>query len=194
MEPIMNNDTIELEVMGITRNAYASNAYALLLKEKNGNRIIPVVVGMAEAQSIAMHLEHVMPPRPVTHDLFSSVMHAFRIMPEQVEIYHFEKGIFYSRIYLSNGTESTALDCRTSDAVAIALRTGMRIYAQREIVDKTAYVATESGKPKRESEQTPLEEMSVERLQERLQHYVETEEYERAAEIQKIIATKMANQ
>lgn len=190
----MKNETIELEVMGITRNAYASNAYALLLKEKAGERIIPVVVGTAEAQSIAMRLESVIPPRPITHDLFASVLHAFRIMPERIEIYHFENGVFYSRLYLSTETETTSLDCRTSDAVAIALRTGMPIYAQRSIVERTAYVATEGGEPIRETEDMPLESLSLERLRERLQHYVECEEYERAAEIQKLIASKMANQ
>ena len=190
----MENELIEPEVMGITRNAYASNAYALLLKEKDGDHIIPVVVGMAEAQSIAMHLEQVMPPRPVTHDLFVSVMHRFMIMPERVEIYRFEKGIFFSRMYLSSDRGEASLECRTSDAVAVALRSGMPIYAQRVIVDRAGYVAGEGGEPIRETENNPLEDMSVERLRERLQHCVDTEQYEQAAEIQKIIAAKMANQ
>ncbi len=190
----MDADVIELEVLGITRNAYSHNAYALLLKEKTGERIIPLVVGATEAQSIAMRLEGIIPPRPVTHDLFRSVLQAFRIMPEWIEIYKFDNGIFYSRLHLSSEAVTTEIDCRTSDAVAIALRTGAPIFAHRDIVATTGYVAGDNGEPIRDATVQPLEAMSVERLQERLQHCVDAEEYEQAAEIQKIIASKMAKQ
>ena len=190
----MMKESVEVEVMGITRNAYASNAFALLLKEKDGERIIPIVVGTTEAQAIAMRLEGVIPPRPITHDLFRSVLQAFRIMPERIEIYHFENGIFYSRMHLSDEQASTSIDCRTSDAVAIALRTGMPIFVDKDILNKTGYVASESGEPIRDDDAMPLEKQSLDRLQERLQYYVDHEEYERAAEIQKIIASKMAKQ
>ena len=78
----MDAKMIQLEVLGITRNAYSHNAYALLLKEKDGERIIPLVVGTTEAQAIAMRLEGIIPPRPITHDLFRSLLQAFRIMPD----------------------------------------------------------------------------------------------------------------
>ncbi|MBO7609718.1 MAG: bifunctional nuclease family protein [Muribaculaceae bacterium] len=187
-----NTDLVELEVLGITRNAYSHNAYALLLKEKNGERIVPLVVGTTEAQAIAMRLEGVIPPRPITHDLFRSVLQAFRIMPERVEIYKFDNGVFFSRLHLSSEAVSTELDCRTSDAVAIALRTGAPIFAHEQIVEKAGYVAGDDGEPIRTADSHNDEELSIERLQERLQHYVDSEEYERAAEIQKIIASKMA--
>ena len=190
----MDANIVELKVLGITRNAYAHNAYALLLKEKYGERIIPLVVGTAEAQSIAMLLEGIIPPRPITHDLVRSILQAFQIMPTAVEIYNFDSGVFYSRLHLSSDGVSTELDCRTSDAVAIALRTGAPIYVNEEIIAKTGYVAGDDGEPIRTSDTQPLEDLSIERLQERLQHYVDCEEYERAAEIQKIIASKMAKQ
>lgn len=190
----MDTKMIELEVLGITRNAYSHNAYALLLKEKDGERIIPLVVGTTEAQAIAMRLEGIIPPRPITHDLFRSLLQAFRIMPDSVEIYKFDNGVFYSWLNLSSDTGSTSLDCRTSDAVAIALRTGARIYAKAEIVEAAGYVAGDNGEPVRDVVSQPIDEQPIERLQERMQHYVDNEEYERAAEIQKIIASKMAKQ
>ena len=190
----MNVDMIELEVLGITRNAYSHNAYALLLKEKGGDRIVPLVVGMAEAQSIAMRLEGIIPPRPLTHDLLRSVFQAFRIMPEYIEIYDFNNGVFYSRLHLSSDSMSTAIECRTSDAVAIALRTGSPIFAAAQIVSTTGYVANDDGEPIREEQPQPLYSLSVERLREQLERCIDTEDYERAAEIQKIIASKMAKQ
>ena len=190
----MNEEYIELEVLGITRNAYSHNAYAMLLKEKDGERIIPLVVGTAEAQSIAMRLEGIIPPRPVTHDIIRSMLQAFRIMPDRVEIYNFENGVFYSRLYLSSETSSTSIDCRTSDAVAIAVRTGTPIFTTAHILSTTGYIAGDNGEPIREADSQSDDEQPVERLQERLQYYVDNEEYERAAEIQKIIASKMKKQ
>ena len=185
-------DKVELEVMGVTRRAYEANAYALLLKEKNGQRVLPLVVGVSEAQAIAVRLEGVMLPRPITHDLMVSVFHAFGIMPAYVEIYDFENGVFYAHLHLMNSETEMDLESRPSDAVAVALRTGTPIFTTRRLLDKGGYVPDEDGVPQRENADTPIEELSTARLQQLLNQAVENEEYERAAEIQKIIASKMA--
>ena len=184
-------DMVELVVTGITRNPIQSGAYALVLEEVEGPYRIPIVVGMPEAQSIAMRLENVLPPRPHTHDLFTSIFHAFGIMPAYVFINDFHEGVFSSRIHLALGDEETDIDARTSDAVAIALRTGMRIYTTRQIVELTGYVPDADGEPIRQTADTPLDELTIDRLKARLQLYVESEQYEKAAEVQKIIASKM---
>lgn len=184
------NDKVELKVLGITYNPVQSGAYALLLREVDGPCRIPVVVGIAEAQSIAMRLENVIPPRPMSHDLMVSMLHAFGISLEEVFIYKFSEGVFMSELQLNDGTQQLSLDSRTSDAIALALRTGAPIYTTRAIVEKTGIVMEmkdAEGNRVEGSAMPPLSKMPLDMLKKRLQESVESEEYERAAEIQAII-------
>lgn len=179
----MNDDTdkdmVELTVLGITRSQVQSGAYALLLAVDGGPYRIPVVVGVAEAQSIAFWLEHVQSPRPLTHDLMVSMMHAFQIDITRVEVYRFAEGVFYSHVCMAaaDGTE-VQLDSRTSDAIALALRTGAPIYATREVVELTSF--------KSDSTQSPAH-MRIAALKKRLSRAVADERYEDAAAIQRQI-------
>ncbi len=87
---------IKLRVQGLTNSQIQSGAYALILAEENGARRVPIIVGTSEAQSIAIALEHITPPRPLTHDLFMTFAQAFGIQLREVFIYKFEDGVFYS--------------------------------------------------------------------------------------------------
>lgn len=184
---------IEMKVLGITRSEVQPGAYALLLENADSTadeaRRIPIVVGAAEAQSIAVHLEQVMPSRPLTHDLFVSMFHAFGIELRRVIIYSFKDGVFAAMLQVSNGTVEVDIDSRTSDAIAIALRTGTPIFTTAEVMSHTSYEWRRDGdyKPQRPLK---LEDLPVEKLERRLQQYVDKEEYEKAARIQKIIAQK----
>ena len=124
----MTENKIEMDVLGITYSQIQQGAYALLLKQRDGDMRVPIVVGVSEAQSIAMRLEHVIPPRPMSHDLMVSMFHAFGISLDEVVIYKFSEGVFMSRLKLSNNEHNLELDSRTSDAVALALRTNAPIY------------------------------------------------------------------
>ena len=184
---------IELKVLGITRSEVQPGAYALLLENAdstpNEARRIPIVVGAAEAQSIAVRLEQVVPSRPMTHDLFVSMFHVYGIQLEGVTIYSFKDGVFASFLHLNNGTMSVDIDSRTSDAIAIALRTGAPVYTTPEVMKLTSYEWRRDGNYK--SQRTVrLEDLPVEKLEQRMQHYVDKEEYEKAARVQKIIAQK----
>ena len=187
------NNLIELKVLGITRSEVQAGAYALLLENADrtpeASRRIPVVVGTAEAQSIAMRLENVVSSRPLTHDLFVSMFHVYGIELEGVTIYSFKDGVFASMLHLTDGKMAVDIDARTSDAIAIALRTGAPIYTTPEVMSLTSYEWRRDGDYK---SQRPvrLEDLPVEKLEQRLQHYVAKEQYERAAKIQKIIARK----
>lgn len=184
-------DKVELKVMGITYNPVQSGAYALLLREVNGLHRIPIVVGVAEAQSIAMRLENVIPPRPMSHDLMVSMMHAFGISLEEVYIYKFSEGIFMSELKMNDGSREISLDSRTSDAIALALRTGSPIFTTPEIVEKTGiFMEEETDSPIVHKKHKRLEDLSIEDLEQRMRRCVEQEEYEHAAEIQKIIKKK----
>lgn len=184
-------DLVELKVVGVTRSQIQMGAYALLLEEMNGTRRIPIVVGTTEAQAIAVRLENIIPPRPLTHDLMTSVFHAFSIELSHVVITHFENGVFSSVMHLSGTGVDTELDSRTSDAISMALRTGARIFTTPDILERTSFDPQEQ-QDKATGEGQRLEDMSIERLKAHLQHHVDCEEYEEAARIKKIIETREA--
>lgn len=181
---------IELKVLGVTRSQLQAGAYALLLEEKDGTRRVPIVVGIAEAQSIAVRLEGVIPPRPLTHDLMTSVFHAYGITLESVTIVGFEKGVFTSVLKLKGDSGEVELDSRTSDAIALALRTGANIFVTPEVMEHASYDPA-GEKKNSDSGAVRLEDMSEERLKARMQHHVECEEYEQAAQIQKILESRV---
>lgn len=115
-------DRVELKVLGISYSQIQSGAYALILAEANGPMRLPVVVGGMEAQSIAIKLEGIIPPRPMTHDLFASLMHAYGLQLLEVYIYNFEDGIFSSELtFIDREGNEVKLDARTSDAIAISM-------------------------------------------------------------------------
>ena len=135
-----DNKRIRLRVLGLSYSQIQSGAYALILAQVGGPYRIPVVIGAAEAQSIALRMENVTPPRPMTHDLFVSFAHAFGVKLVEVFIYRFEDGIFSSELTFTDGERSVSIDSRTSDAIAIAMRTGAPIFTTPEIIEETGFV------------------------------------------------------
>lgn len=191
----MIENKIEMDVMGITYSQIQSGAYALLLKQRDGDLRVPIVVGVPEAQSIAMRLEHVIPPRPLSHDLMVSMFHAFGISLDEVLIYRFSEGVFMSKLKLSTNDQNLELESRTSDAIALALRTNAPIYTTQEVLDKTGFLIKdgEQGKVAVKPKRT-LSDMTVDELQKKLNRAVALEKYELAASIQKAINEKLGNE
>ena len=186
---------IKIKVSGITYSQVKQGAYALVLEQENGPYRIPVVVGVAEAQAIAVKIEDIIPPRPMTHDVMASIAHGFGISLDEVFIYKFDEGIFLSELHLSNDERQIVVDSRTSDAIALALRTGAPIYTTREVVEQTGFIIPESAEKKRESasdepRELRLSKLAIEELEKMLGECVEREEYERAAEIKAVIDEK----
>ncbi|MBN1463331.1 MAG: bifunctional nuclease family protein [Paludibacteraceae bacterium] len=130
---------VKLNVIGLTYSQTQSAAYALVLGEENGTRRIPIVIGSTEAQSIAMHLQGLTPTRPLTHDLFVSLLHAYTISLLRVVIFKMEKEVFYSELVFKDidGLE-VKIDSRTSDAVALAVRCQSPIFTTEEIMSATS--------------------------------------------------------
>ena len=139
---------IKLRVQGLTNSQIQSGAYALILAEEDGVRRIPIIVGTSEAQSIAIALERITPPRPLTHDLFATFAQAFGVRLCEVFIYKFEDGVFYSELLFEDGIKQIRLDSRTSDAIAIALRVKCYIYTTPEIVRECGVVLENSAEEK----------------------------------------------
>ncbi len=206
----MNKDRIRLKVLGISYSQIQSGAYALILAQIGGPYRIPVVIGAAEAQSIALRMESITPPRPMTHDLFVSFAHAFGIKLREVFIYRFEDGIFSSELTFSDDERTIVIDSRTSDAIAIAMRTGAPIFTTPEILEETGFLLEESSQED-EDEAAPadapvfveeeddiadgepapkIENYTVEELQKLLARLIEQENYEEAARVNEIIKRK----
>ena len=186
------DERVKLNVLGITYSQVHSGAYALLLAEEGGYYRIPVVVGSAEAKAIAICLENIVPPRPLAHDLMANINKAFGITLDEVFIYKFHEGVFLSEMLMTCDGRQVTLDSRTSDAVAMALRTHAPIYTTREILTTAGFKSKEKGAVADDEPQpeVSLERYAVEELQRMLKKCVDREEYERAAEIQKVIQTK----
>ena len=204
------NDRIKLRIMGISYSQLQSGAYALLLSEENGPHKIPIVIGSAEAQSIAIKMEGIIPPRPLTHDLFVSFAHAFGVKLTEVFIYKFEDGIFYSELTFSDGERNVQHDARTSDAIAIAMRTHTPIYTTPEVVTETGFIidekeldddadaARQDGGEDDEIEmrgadyfaEPKLENYAIEELERTLRQLIDDENYEEAARVNEILQRK----
>lgn len=201
-----NDDRVRLKVMGLSYSQIQAGAYALILAQVGDPYRIPVVIGAAEAQSIALKMESITPPRPMTHDIFVSFAHAFGVKLEEVFIYKFEDGIFSSEMTFSDGERTVTIDSRTSDAIAIAMRTGAPIFTTPEILDETGFemeIKEEGdGDHEPDSEEDSmtanreprLENYAIEELEKTLQKLIEREEYEEAARVADIIKRKRGEQ
>ena len=181
---VMSDEIIAMRVSGISQ--LTEGVYVLLLAEADGLRRVPVVVGLAEAQSIAVSLEGKTPKRPLTHDLLVKVCGVLGGVLQEVYIHHFENGTFYSQLTLCRGEERLVLDSRTSDAVAIALRANVPVYMSREVLRITGIDIADSSR----QENYRYEAMSNDALQARIDEAVAAENYEEAALIQQILAKR----
>lgn len=190
-------DKVKLKIVGISYSQIRTGAYALILAEEDGQYHIPIVIGATEAQSIALKMEQINMPRPLTHDLIVSISKAFGIKLIEVFIYKFEDGVFYSELTFDDGNRQIIIDSRTSDSIAIAIRTKTPIYTTRKIIDEAGFImeATGDNSYSLEKDNTPkkeikLENLAVEELEKMLNKHIDLEEYEKAAEINKIIKQK----
>ena len=129
-------DKVKLSILGISYNQTRSGAYALILSEEGGKRRVPIIIGGAEAQAIAIHLEGLKPPRPLTHDLFLSFAEAYSISLEEIFIYKMKDGVFFSEVLFDDGKNRVRIDSRTSDAVALAIRFDAPVYIDRKVIDE----------------------------------------------------------
>ncbi len=170
---------IEVKINGLFLTQ--SQASGVILKELHGDRTLPIIIGEYEAQSIALGLENIKPPRPITHDLTLSILETLGARIERVVVTELKNNTYYANIYLRRDEETYKVDSRPSDAIALAVRQNIPIYVEEEVMEKGAYTPDEMQEM--EENQGSFQEDRLEKLRRELQEAVEKEEYEKAARI-----------
>ena len=192
-------DKISLEILGLSSSQSQSGSFALVLGEVEGSRRLPIIIGMFEAQAIAIEIEKIIPNRPMTHDLFKSFAHDFHYVIKEIVISDLKEGVFFARIVCESDNGPVEIDARPSDAIAIGLRFDAPIFTYEKILDEAGIVLTEEEEEIKEfksSEKTgkepekvarkpekSIKDLSVDKLRKLLEKALSAEDYEKAAEI-----------
>lgn len=196
-----------MDILGLSTSPSSGGAYALILNEANSNRRLPIIIGTFEAQAIAMELEHIKSPRPMTHDLMRNIMQSFDAVVKYVYINDLKNGTFYATIVYDYNGREVEQDARPSDAIALAIRFSAAIFASPKVMQEAGIVSDEESdeddlsgpmdaakRPARSSEDSgsasgsskspaASPETELQRLESRLSKAIESEDYEKAAQI-----------
>lgn len=192
-------DKVQVVILGISATP-GGNAFALILKELDGSRRLPIIIGAFEAQSIAFELEGVNPPRPLTHDLIKIILETFGYQLSEIFIDNLEEGTFHAKLIFE--VEGIQIDCRPSDAIAIAIRMNAPIFVNAEILEEAGVAPLQNDSeiqipnfPQESSQKVESTTSSgnkrLDILQTQLEKAIKEENYETAAklrdEIKKIL-------
>ena len=182
-------ELIRVEILGLSTSSSSGGAYALVLGDSAGGRRLPIIIGAFEAQAIALELEKIQPPRPMTHDLLRDLLEQIGGEVSDVVISELRDGTFYARVRFVHEGKELELDCRPSDAVALAVRVSAPIYVSDEVLteaglpadDEEAVGMTRSP----EKEELPAKESltELEKRRSQLEKAVANENYEKAAQL-----------
>lgn len=187
-------DKVQMEIIGLTSSPQSSGAYALILQEAGGARRLSILIGSEVAQSIALEMEQIKPPRPVTHDLLKTVIESLGATLLEVTINDLRDGTFFATLTLD--ATPAEIDARPSDAIALAIRFGAPIYVAESVMREAGIMVQEEEESEEEEEEMfeqveehqqeeerPRPRTPREALQEKLEEAVKSEDYERAAQI-----------
>lgn len=176
-------EKIQVDILGLQTSPASGGAYALILKEVNGNRRLPIIIGAFEAQSIALEMEGIKPPRPLTHDLMKNLLETLGADLAEVVISELKDSTFYAKLMF----DAQEVDARPSDAIALAVRFGSPIFVSDKVMDEAGFLpeaeepeGPESITPPKGKEGKPSK---IEALRTQLKEAVEREDYERAAQL-----------
>ena len=178
---------IKLEILGLSSGKSDSGSFALVLGENKGKRRLPIIIGIFEAQAIAMEIEKVVPNRPMTHDLFKHFSLKFDFKIKEIFISDIKEGVFYSKIVCFNSKKEIFIDSRPSDAIAIALRFKVDIFASEKVLSEAGIILDDDDPNKEniidKSKSKSLKDMNIKELNKLLEKNISSENYEVAAEI-----------
>lgn len=182
-------EKVQVDILGLSTSPSSAGAYALILKETNGKRKLPIIIGAFEAQSIALELEGMKPPRPLTHDLMRNIIDTFAVSLNEVCINELRDGTFYAKLTIEGLSETQEVDSRPSDAIALAVRYGAPIYVGEDVLNEAGVVSEEEEEtdeePREKEDAPPVKKTltKLEQLQSSLKEAIEKEDYEKAAKL-----------
>jgi bifunctional DNase/RNase len=178
-------ELIAVEILGLSTSSSSGGAYALVLGESEGGRRLPIIIGAFEAQAIALELEKIQPPRPMTHDLLRDLLEIVGSDVVAVVISELRDGTFFAKIRFAYNGEERELDSRPSDAVALAVRVDAPIYVAHDVLAEAGLPSDEEQESAPvEAEETSDEPQSLlERMESMLEKAVADENYEKAAKL-----------
>jgi uncharacterized protein len=189
---------LKLEILGLSSSQSQTGSFALVLGEVEGNRRLPIIIGMFEAQAIAIEIEKISPNRPMTHDLFKAFATNFHFTIEEIIISDLKEGVFFAKIICTDGLKKMEVDARPSDAIAIGLRFDSPIFTYENILAEAGIVLTDEADDEPEVKPEPktrvkkgdaaksqddYKNLSVDKLSELLKDAIDKEDYEKAAKI-----------
>jgi bifunctional DNase/RNase len=188
---------IEIEAIDIETSPTPSEAFALVMREKVGEREMTIVIGLQEARTLVLLINKIQTRRPGTHELFKNFMQHTGYHLNNVMIYHYEEGVFYAHLFLQNESGSFELDSRTSDAIAVAMLMNAPIFIRKDIFEKLAVIPTkaetqlEDFNPDIDLQpeelelyiENKLQEMPMAELERLLQGAIDSEDFELASKI-----------
>lgn len=191
-------DRIKLKVLGLSYSMSQTGAYALILADEQDIHRIPIIIGMPEAQSIAIQLEKLQTQRPLTHDLIKALTDELGVILKEVMIYRLDAGIFYSELYFQTSLSTIKIDSRTSDAIALALRYGSDIYTTPEIIEKAGILVSEEVRDQQDKihstvvnvEENQFKEYTVQELTKLMDEAIRNEDYERASKFRDLLRNR----
>ncbi len=194
---------VSLEIIGLSYSESSTGAYVLILGDKNSQRKLPIVIGSAEAESIAVGIDRQPHGRPLTHDLFLRFANEFDVEIKEVIINRFREGVFYAMLVCQQGGKLTMVDSRPSDAIAIAVRCGCDISAYETVMNEASIIMDDLDQeetnemddgtiaPINKGNAEPNYDMlTVPELEDLLQEAVDNEDYQKAAQIRDIIKSR----
>ena len=190
---------VEMEISDITLSGSSSGAYAMVLGEINGSRKLPIVIGGSEAQAIAIEIEKMKASRPLTHDLFKTTLETFSLQVNEVIIYNMVEGVFFAKLLCEGGEKVEEIDCRPSDAVALAYRFGCPVYCAEEVLKMAGIGDNEIAESNEEIEAPEVSkpkrrQKSLELLEKDLSKAIAREDYEQASRLRDEIEQRKENE
>ncbi len=174
---------VEMKVEGLTLDPL-TNMPIIILKDSTGAKALPIWVGYFEANAIALEIENISTPCPMTHDLLTAIFEELEVHVKAVVVTNLSEGTYYAGIRIDlDGEDETEVDSRPSDAIAVALRLGAPIFVDEEVMSEAGVEDDEQSGVSFEELVHGHDNNRRKILEEKLQKAVEDEEYERAAEI-----------
>ena len=179
---------IELKILGLSYSQTQVGSYVIVLSEVNGSRKLPIIIKPNEAQVIALKVEGVKSPRPLTHDLFKTFSDSFNIDVQEVFIHNLLEGVFYTQIISTNGIDESAIECTAGDGIALAMTFDCPIYVNESVLNSAGIIMDDNGVVSKDQTPnvpavTPKKVVSIEDLEQLMREAEANEEYEIAAEL-----------